>query len=250
MTMDPQDNAQRPRVICHMMASIDGRIVVNAWPDVGDARGEYERTAAIFDADGWMCGRITMEPFAGAVRDGGEVAREAAVRRSAFRADFIAPGAHAPYAVAIDQSGRLDWQTNDISGDHVVTVLGTHVSDAYLDRLRSRGVSYLFAESVGGSAARGQVDLAVALRKLASTLGIRTLLLEGGGRINGSMLAAGLIDEISLLVAPVADGAIGTPSLLDVDVGAARRLTLESVERRTGDVLWLRYRASPSDPRP
>lgn len=250
MTRDTPDNARRPRVICHMMASIDGRIVVNAWPDVGDARGEYERTAEIFDADGWMCGRITMEPFAGAVRDGDEVAREAAVRRSGVRADFIAPGAHAPYAVAIDQTGRLDWQTNDISGDHVVTILGTQVSDAYLDRLRSRGVSYLFAEPVGDGAPRGGVDLAVALGKLASTLGIRTLLLEGGGRINGSMLAAGLIDEISLLVAPVADGAIGTPSLLDVDGGAARRVALESVERRSGDVLWLRYRVSPSDSTP
>src|SRR6478672_1609531 len=109
MTIDMHDNAQRPRVICHMMASIDGRIVVNAWPDMGDARGEYERTAEIFDADGWMCGRITMEPFAGAVRDDEEVAREAAARRrGGVRADFIAPGAHAPYAVAIDQSGRLD----------------------------------------------------------------------------------------------------------------------------------------------
>lgn len=70
-------------------------------------------------------------------------------------------------------------------------------------------------------------------------------MLEGGGRINGGMLRAGLVDEVSLLVAPVADGRIGTPALFDVDGGEAVRpwrLVLEGVERRAEDVLWLRYR--------
>lgn len=31
-------------------------------------------------------------------------------------------------------------------------------------------------------------------------------MLEGGDGINGSFLRAGLIDEVSLLIAPVADG--------------------------------------------
>ena len=41
-------------------------------------------------------------------------------------------------------------------------------------------------------------------------------MLEGGGRINGAMLRDGLIDEVSLLVAPTVDGRIGTPALFDV----------------------------------
>jgi 2,5-diamino-6-(ribosylamino)-4(3H)-pyrimidinone 5'-phosphate reductase len=43
---------------------------------------------------------------------------------------------------------------------------------------------------------------------------------------------------------PVADGSVGTPSLFDVKQGqgAARRLKLLSIERRAGDLLWLRYR--------
>ena len=59
------------------------------------------------------------------------------------------------------------------------------------------------------------------------------------------MLRDGLVDEVSLLVAPVADGAVGTPSLFDVvatDGARARRLALEHVERRSADVVWLRYR--------
>ena len=80
--------------------------------------------------------------------------------------------------------------------------------------------------------------------KIGARLGVRTLLLEGGGRINGGMLEAGLIDEVSLLVAPVADGHIGAPSLFDADgeLGRTRRLVLDQVERRAGDMLWLRYR--------
>jgi 2,5-diamino-6-(ribosylamino)-4(3H)-pyrimidinone 5'-phosphate reductase len=234
-----------------MMASIDGRIVVSGWPNLGEGRSEYERTATTYDADAWMCGRITMEPFAGAVRDANEVAREAATRSDddgAARGDFKAPEAHPPYAVAVDPSGRLLWQANDIEGDHVVAVLADRVSDDYLAQLRARGVSYVFAASPEDG-----VDLATALEKLAATFGIRTLLLEGGGRVNGAMLRDGLIDEVSLLIAPVADGTLAMASLFDVDNEGpggrprhhARRLALATVERLADDVLWLRYRVDP-----
>lgn len=58
------------------------------------------------------------------------------------------------------------------------------------------------------------------------------------------MLRAGLIDEVSLLVAPAAaDGRIRMPSLFDVNGDASPcRLALESFERLADDVLWLRYR--------
>ena len=226
----------RPRVICHMMVTIDGRIDAAGWPDLGAGRREYERVHATFDAEAWMCGRVTMEPFAGALRSEADVANEATP--GAARDDFRAPGDWTSYAVALDPSGRLAWQTNDVDGDHVVAVLAERVSDDYLAFLRGRGVSYLLAGA-------REVDLALALRKLGATFGIRTVLLEGGGRINGSLLKAGLIDEVSLLVAPLADGATGTPALFDLDADAqhqVRRLALIAVERRADDVLWLRYR--------
>jgi hypothetical protein len=60
------------------------------------------------------------------------------------------------------------------------------------------------------------------------------------------MLRAGLIDEVSLLVSPVVDGRIGTPSLFDVvgDDVAPRKVALEEIERRADDILWLRYRVA------
>jgi 2,5-diamino-6-(ribosylamino)-4(3H)-pyrimidinone 5'-phosphate reductase len=140
------------------------------------------------------------------------------------------------FAVALDPSGKLAWKASSIDGDHVVTVLSERVSDVYLAFLRSKGVSYVF----GGKA---EVNLKLVLGKLRRLFGIRTLLLEGGGKINGSFLDANLIDELSVLVAPIADGSVGTPSLFDSrwGTGPARPLKLVSVRKLRGDLLWLRY---------
>jgi 2,5-diamino-6-(ribosylamino)-4(3H)-pyrimidinone 5'-phosphate reductase len=232
--MNAEQPSRRPRVICHMMTSLDGRIVPRDWPVSPEGRRQYELVHASYEADGWICGRVTMEPFAKGMRSEADVARE--YTGSARREDFIAPGTHESLAFAIDSSGRLAWESNEIDGDHVVAIVSSCVSDDYLAFLRERGVSYVIAGS-------HEVDLAAALERIGERFGIRTLMLEGGGRINGSMLRAGLVDEVSVLVAPVVDGRMGTPALFDAEGDfAAHRLALEQVERRADDVLWLRYR--------
>jgi 2,5-diamino-6-(ribosylamino)-4(3H)-pyrimidinone 5'-phosphate reductase len=224
-------NTLRPYVICHMLPSIDGRIVIRDWK-LDTAMREYERTAATFEADAWIIGRISMAPYAGKVRVPSHRSRERIARE-----DFIAGHDASSYAIAIDPSGKLRWQASDIDGEHVITILTEAVPDQYLAFLQSKGVSYLF----GG---RSRIDLASVLQKLRVRFGIRKLLLEGGGTINGSFLSANLIDELSILVGPVADGSIGTPSLFDIkDRSApARKLKLISIEKRAGDIVWLRYR--------
>ena len=212
-----RDN-KRPYVICHMLPSIDGRIVTSRW-DMQNSSREYERAAATFNADAWISGRISMEPYAGRAR---------ASRRDP-----------ASYAIAIDPTGKLRWRGNSLNGEHVITVLTESVPDAHLALLRSKGVSYI----VGG---KSRIDLAKVLQKLRERFGIKKLLLEGGGKINGSFLAANLIDEVSILIAPIADGRIGTPTLFDAaDRRApARKLKLLSIEKRRGDIVWLRYKVS------
>jgi 2,5-diamino-6-(ribosylamino)-4(3H)-pyrimidinone 5'-phosphate reductase len=230
---------RRPRVVCHMMSSLDGRIVTEGWPQSDEGRRQYEVVHEGYEADGWICGRVTMEQhFAQGLRPEAEIAREHA---GAPREDFRAPGDHDSFAFAVDASGRLAWETSDIDGDHVVAILSERVSDEYLAFLRGRGVSYLLAGA-------RDVDLPLALEKVGARFGVRTLMLEGGGRINGGMLRAGLIDEVSVLVAPVVDGRMGTPALFDVDGDDAtpHRLELEAVERRADGVLWLRYRVEPA----
>ncbi len=223
---------ERPYVVCPMAPSVDGRIVTSGWNLPGGLLAEYERTAATFGADAWIIGRVSMEPYAGRARlparaPGGPIPRT----------DFVARAGAPSYAIAIDPGGKLRWQSASIDEEHVVTVLTARVPDRYLAFLRAKGVSYLF----GG---RTRIDLRAVLRKLRARLGIRTLLLEGGGKINGAFLAAGLIDELSVLYAPVADGGVGTPTLFDARAGPgpARRLRLVSARRRPGDLLWARYR--------
>lgn len=214
-----------------MVPSVDGRIVTSRWRSPPHLHAEYERTAGTFDADAWMIGRISMEPYAGKTK-----IPSRKVKTPIPRTDFIARRDAESYAIALDPSGKLTWKSGSIDDEHVVTLLTEQVSDDYLAFLRSKGVSYLF----GG---KKEVNLKRVLEKLRKELGIEKLLLEGGGAINGSFLAANLIDELSILVAPVADGSVGTPSLFDVAKGKApaRRLKLIAHEKCRGDLMWLRY---------
>lgn len=229
---------QRPRVIVHMTTSVDGRIKIRRWSKL-DADGVVEKAyEAVHDdlaGDAWMCGRVTMAGYAEGDPptgyDGPAIPRE----------DFVATRDAKGYAIGLDAHARMHWGSrNDITGDHVVMVLTHRASDAHLDALRRAGVSYLF----GGT---DDIDLAVVLDKLAASFGIRRLLVEGGGRINGAFLYAGLVDELSLLLAPAVDGLTGTPALFDhagkPDDATAKslRLTLLKHEPLGGGVLWMLY---------
>src|SRR5262249_55347579 len=174
--------------------------------------------------------RITMAEFG----TGGPTPATAA--QTYPRRSWKAPGAEqGPYAIALDQGARLHLNTGRAGGDPIILVLTEAAPHDHFAELRRDGISYILA-------GRDEIDLARALEILADEFGIRRLLLEGGG-INGSFLAAGLIDEISLLLLPVADGCAGLPTTFDRPPGAARPLRLQSVDRLEGDLLHLRYEA-------
>lgn len=236
-------HADRPYVVCHMTSSVDGRIKVRRW--LAEADGHYERIHAALGGDAWMCGRITMQGYADSAEPLPEAPADDGVRVS--RDDHVAKRDADGYAVALDARGRLDWGArNDITGDHVVVVLTESVPDEHLRALKAGGQSYLFA-------GEREVDFALAVRKLKSLFGIERLLVEGGGHINGSMLRAGVIDELSLLLAPAVDGVSGTPAVFDFrgeesdSMGKRRKLDLKSCEQLDDGTVWLRYRISSVD---
>ena len=150
----------------------------------------------------------------------------------------MAEGPAKTYAVVIDPSGKCFWDSNMVSTEHVIEVLTEKVPAGYLAHLRSKNVSYLFAGAE-------TLDLEVVLQKLFRLFGIKTLRIDGGGHVNGSFLAAGLIDEFSLVLAPVADGTFGAPTVFEAAQGyegrKATQFTLKSVERIYSDFLWIRY---------
>ena len=142
------------------------------------------------------------------------------------------------YAVSVDTLGKLRWAGGDLDGDHLICVVSEQAVEEYLAMLREKGISYI----VSG---KSSVDLADAVNQLGEHFGIRTLLLEGGGHINGAFLQAGLVDEVSLLVVPGIDGRHDIPAVFD-GVSPSRNkavpLRLKSVEQRGRDALWIRYK--------
>jgi 2,5-diamino-6-(ribosylamino)-4(3H)-pyrimidinone 5'-phosphate reductase len=89
-----------------------------------------------------------------------------------------------------------------------------------------------------------RVDLEKALERLYQ-LGVRRLLVEGGGRLNFELLRLGLVDELSVYVAPKIFGGHSAPTLADGDglvESAAKTLKLVDVRvlDETGGVL-IRY---------
>lgn len=221
----------RPHVICHMLSSVDGRIDGSALEAV-TGEGEYEATGDKLGGDAWICGRTTMQlhfaeegPFVSATN-----------RPAGPQPVFVARRAES-YAISVDTVGKLRWAGGDLDGDHLICVVSERVPEDYLGMLRDRSISYVVA---GASS----VDLARALELLGTHFGIRTLLLEGGGHINGAFLAAGLVDELSLLLVPGIDGRQGIPAVFD-GIGPSKSeavpLRLKSVEQRGEGALWIRY---------
>jgi 2,5-diamino-6-(ribosylamino)-4(3H)-pyrimidinone 5'-phosphate reductase len=226
----------RPHVICHMLSSVDGKID-GAALDAVTGEGEYEATGAKLGGDAWICGRTTMQqhfaeegPF---VSTSNRPAGPQPVH-VARRADS--------YAISVDTIGKLRWSSGDLDGDHLICVVSERAPDDYLAMLREKSVSYVVAGAPS-------VDLARALESLAEKFGIRTLLLEGGGHINGAFLQAGLIDEVSLLVVPGIDGRHGVPAVFN-GLGPTKKtavpLKLKSVEQRENGALWIRYEVARS----
>ncbi len=67
------------------------------------------------------------------------------------------------------------------------------------------------------------------LETLNRELGITRILLEGGAGTNGALLAAGLVDEISLVVAPALDARKGADRVIEFgEEGLAGKVELSS----------------------
>src|SRR5688572_5809078 len=188
-----------PYVICHMLGSVDGRIKQNIW-GFKDHHKYFEETASKIKADAWLVGRVTMEEFSSKKKP-----KLPTGRANIPKEDFVAQRSKT-YAVVIDPSGKCYWDTNMVSTEHVIEVLTEKVSTRYLEHLRARNVSYLF----GGKA---ELDLKLVLKKLNKLFNIKVVRIDGGGHVNGSFLKAGLIDEFSLVLAPLADGTKGNPTV-------------------------------------
>jgi riboflavin biosynthesis pyrimidine reductase len=225
----------KPHVTCHMVSSVDGRILGSRWrPTNAGGGGLFEKLHDELGCDAWIIGRVTGQEFA----KGKAYTRQAT--QPLPRENYFARKDAKAYGVVLDAQGKIAWGRADIGGDPIIAVLTRQVSDAHLAGLRDDGVSYIFAGDK-------VLDLAAALETLNRELGVKRVLLEGGGVANGAFLRAGLIDELSLVIYPAVDGAKGAPCFFDssdADANVAapvRAMRLLSSTTLDGGAVWLRY---------
>lgn len=221
----------KPYVICHMVASIDGRIDCSMVDKISGE--EYYTALEQLDCPSLLEGRITMEHYNAAKEPFVPTEYEPVGQPSVY----IAEESDA-YMVSVDTLGHLRWNSNSIDDVPLVCIVSERVSKEYLEMLRKQGISWI---AVGNE----NIDLDTAMNILYEQFHVKRLALLGGGHINGGFLQAGLNDEVSLLVAPGIDGRKNGTAVFDGIGGDDRlpvHLHLTSVERLENDVIWLRYR--------
>lgn len=233
----------RPYVFCHMMTSLDGKIMGNYMetPE-GSAAGDVFYNISFgknpfYKHQGWLSGRVTtddnftfyakpgLNENAPAVPDGDYVAKQADM-----------------YYVSVDPSGKLGWKSASLTyidtTAHVIEVLTGKASNAYKDFLRRLGISYIIAGT-------DSLDYELVLTKLKTLFGIETLMLGGGAALNWSFIQAGMCDEVSIVIAAAADGSTSTQTLFMArdDLSNDKPVGFKLLEAKVmdGDSVWLRY---------
>lgn len=215
-------------VVMHNAASVDGRID-GFVPDIG----LYYSLTKAWDVDAHLVGADTLIE--------GEQGTDVPIEGEATPNELSNQPADpdSPLLVVTDSRGRVsgwdDISTQSFWRDVLVFCSETTPED-YLSSLDDHDVSYVIS-------GEDHVDLGAAMDELASR-DIEGVLVDSGGTLNGALLWNGLIDEVSVLVHPVAVGGTTPRSFIrgPDPQDSPTRLELMAVEQPTDDIVWLRYK--------
>jgi riboflavin biosynthesis pyrimidine reductase len=229
----------KPEVIMLMTSSLDGRQHPRRWTLTPDGERKdwgtmFEKVHDTLGGDAWIVGRVTMQEMSKAA------AHPPAPVPKVDRPIHVATRGAKSYGIVLDPKGRAHFSGGAVGGDHVIALLGHDVGDAHLAELAADGVSYIVAEGP-------EIDLAAMLESLNRSFGIKRLLLEGGGTVNGSFLAAGLVDEVNVLIGPAFDGDSSQHGIVFHPGGLAGKceLSFRSATPIEHGMVHLRYAVSP-----
>ncbi len=218
-----------PRVILHNEVSLDGRF---DWvtPDLG----QFYELASRWKEDATLAGSETLlsaypeEQLSAEDVEGAQPPEKN-------------PDDTRPLLVVPDSRGRLrSWHLlrKEPYWRDVVALCSRSTPEAYLDYLSERHVEYVVAGD-------DHVDLRAALEELNARYGVELVRVDSGGSLNGALLRAGLVDEVSLLIDPCLVGGTTPRSVFRAaDLNSSDgviQLRLVHFEKVKGDVVWLRY---------
>ena len=240
----------RPYIICHMMASLDGRIDCDMTEQIDDTNHYYEALEALH-CSSTLEGKNTLAKHY--AQGSMWMDQSGEPHMSAGKQVYKAVDSDC-WEVGVDTQGTLEWGDNTAEqfGKPLVMILSEWTSQAYLDYLKSKGISYIATgqwvrdeqDDLSGGF-RSEVigiDLKAAMEILHDEFGINRLAVVGGGHINGSMLDLGLIYEVSMMYGYGIDGREGQPAAFDgrPKKGKPVQLKFQSVQEQDG-IVWLRY---------
>lgn len=233
---------KRPYTICHILSALDGKITgaFMGTKSAQEVSGEYGRIRSEYKADAWLYGTVTTKEFTQGRKPELDLTADVA------DGDFVAENDAALYYVSVDTQGEIGWETGTFRkagrpDSHVIEVLTEATSPAYRAYLRKCGVSYILAGA-------DRLDSKIATEKLYRLFGIDTMLICGGGTINWTFLQQGVVDELSLLIAPAADGASDSVTVFErsefLPNGMPVEFQLKNVERLKANGIRLVYTVS------
>jgi 2,5-diamino-6-(ribosylamino)-4(3H)-pyrimidinone 5'-phosphate reductase len=218
-----------PRVILHNEVSLDGRFDWIA-PDLG----QFYELASCWNEDATLAGSETM--LGGYPEE--QLSAEDAETAGMAEKD---PDDRRPLLVIPDSRGRLRcWHLlrREPYWRDVVALCSRSTPGSYLAHLDRIRVDCIVAGD-------DRVDLRAALEELNARHGVSVVRVDAGGTLNGALLRAGLVDEVSLLIDPCLVGGTTPRSVFQVpDLTSSEgvvELRLVQLEKVRGDVVWVRY---------
>lgn len=233
----------RPYIIIHTHTSLDGNLDIMDLPEFREASRQYQELALNIkkqqlDIQGYLNGKTTTEDNTTFYKkpDLDENAQVVPV------GDYVADPNAPMYYISIDARGELAFEENIVGyggvPSHIVEVLTDQASNAYKDFLKKKNISYIIA-------GEDQIDYTVMLDKLYNLFNIKRMMVGGGGTTNWSFVQNGLVDEISMILAPIANGdPSGHRFFVAKEPYSTIKETafeLKSVEELEQGTVWIRY---------
>lgn len=229
--MDSTDCSELPCVIVHCAMSIDGRLTIarGVDPPVDWDITLYRDLRQRLGADACMTGSESIL-----------VAKAPHPIENLRPEIYKNPNREEPIFIVPDSKGRVKWTgwQRDPWLKGLVVLCSQMTPSSYIEHLREEQTPYIVA-------GEDHVDLRAALKQLKTRYNVTRLVCMGGGGMNGALLQAGLVNEVSVVLVPFAVGCISTPTLFDLSELPTPddifRLQLISCERIKQNFVWLRY---------
>ncbi len=247
----PNPPSHRPYVIGNFVSTLDGIIsfLLPGHEGGGDISGHDERDRFIMgllraSADAVMVGSGTLHAtHPRHIWTAEAVYRDAAELYTGLRRELGKPPR--PYNVIVSGSGRVDVSRRMFqSGEVAVRILTTSKGAG---RLRAAGAADLPSTEVWAlDDTGGALAPSTMLEALQTHCGVRLLLHEGGPTLYAEFLAAGVVDELFVTIAPQLAGsspAAPRPTMVwgkEFTPESAPQLRMVSA-KQGGDHLYLRY---------